>query len=96
MTDLPWSVFQGLFQEGQGLIIRVDRRIGGEVEWVRGFLESVEEEVLKWDIGGGGAFNHSAVYWRKRTKDRGKLESKKLDGENAVEAAFDDIKSVNI
>jgi len=94
VTNLSLSVFQGRFPKGRGLI-RVGRRIGGEVAWVRRFLEGVEEEVLKWDIGGGGAFNHSAVYWRKGTKGHGKIESDKVDGKSTAEAASD-IRAVDI
>ena len=65
---------------------------------MRRFLEGVEEEALKWDIGGGGAFNHSAVYWRKGTGGHGKIESDnvRVDGANTFEAISDDIRAVNI
>ncbi|CUS14694.1 unnamed protein product [Tuber aestivum] len=56
----------------------------------------VEGEVLKWDIDGGGAFNHSAVYRRKVAKNHGSTGGDKVDGENAVEDAVENIRALDI
>ncbi|CAZ79327.1 unnamed protein product [Tuber melanosporum] len=100
-VHLEYGVLEGVLEGRPGVAVCndlghfLDMRIGGEVEWVRAFLEGVEGEVLKWDIGSGGAFNHSAVYWRKGAEDCREVESDKVDGENAVEAVIENIGSVN-
>ncbi|KAG0643809.1 hypothetical protein HOY80DRAFT_1013875 [Tuber brumale] len=100
-VHLEYGVLEGVLEGRPGVVVCndlghfLDMRIGGDVKWVRLFLEGVEGEVLKWDIGSGGAFNHSAVYWRKGAKDHWKVESDKVDGENVVEVVIENTRAVN-
>ncbi|PWW78888.1 hypothetical protein C7212DRAFT_290761 [Tuber magnatum] len=101
-VHLEYEVLEGAVKGGPGVVVCndlwhfLDMRIGGEVEWVKRFLEGVEGEVLKWDIDSGGAFNHSAVYWRKVAKNHGRIGDDKADGEDAVEAVVENIGALNI
>ncbi|RPA97960.1 hypothetical protein L873DRAFT_1836174 [Choiromyces venosus 120613-1] len=104
-VHLEYEVLEGAVVGRPGVVVCndlghfLDMRIGGEVEWVKAFLEGVEGEVLKWDVGGGGAFNHSAVYWRKgkKAEDHGeKSEGDKVDVGNGVEGVVEKISAINI
>jgi hypothetical protein len=60
------------------------RRIGlrEEAEWVSCYVEDSESWGLAEGemLGGGRAFNHSAVYWRKKRGDEVEEVVKKLNG----------------